>query len=299
MSLLIVQGPDQGSRFELVDSVVGIGRGAQNVIRLNDSEVSRDHAHLVRDGEGWTVRDLGSSNGTFVNGQGVEVRRLKAGDHVQVGRTILVLSSHDAPPPRPQNVDFIDGGDQPDATRIVGAMGHEPDVVLGRALADWSVSRRAAANLRLLYQIGEEIARPSARLEDLLQKVLEATLPAVGADRGCMLVADAKTDRIEPRVVIRRPGLPSAERFPVSRSIVQYVIQNGVAVRTSDARHDDRFSSAESIVQSGIREALCAPMFGRYELLGVLYVDITTSGPEWSSRGRQRRRSRASAIGRR
>jgi signal transduction histidine kinase len=99
-----------------------------------------------------------------------------------------------------------------------------------------------------------------------------------------MLVADVKTDRIEPRVVVRRPGLPSTERFPVSRSIVQYVIQKGVAVRTSDASHDDRFNSAESIVQSGIREALCAPMFGRYELLGVLYVDITTSGPEWASR---------------
>ncbi len=156
--------------------------------------------------------------------------------------------------------------------------------MLGRALADWTVSRRAAANLRILYQIGEEIARPSPRLEDLLQKVLEIALPAVGADRGCLLVADAKTDRIEPRVVVRRPGLPATERFPVSRSIVQYVIQNGVAVRTSDASHDSRFNAGESILQSGIREALCAPMFGRYELLGVLYVDITTSGPEWSAR---------------
>jgi len=284
MSLLVVQGPDQGSRFELADAVVGIGRGTRNVICLTDSEVSRDHAHLIRDGEAWTIRDLGSSNGTFVNGQGAETKKLKPGDHIQLGRTILVLTANGAPPPKPQNVEFVDNPDQPDATRIVGSMGHEPDAMLGRALSDWTISRRAAANLRILYQIGEEIARPCPRLEDLLQKLLETTLPAVGADRGCMLVADAKNDRIEPRVVVRRPGLPSTERFPVSRSIVQYVIQNGVAVRTSDASHDDRFNSAESIVQSGIREALCAPMFGRYELLGVLYVDITTSGPEWASR---------------
>ncbi|HVJ84364.1 MAG TPA: HAMP domain-containing sensor histidine kinase, partial [Caulifigura sp.] len=214
---------------------------------------------------------------------------LKPGDHIQLGRTILMLSSNNAPLPKPQNVEFIDTADQPEATRIVGSMGHEPDAMLGRALADWTVSRRAAANLRILYQIGEEIARPSPRLEELLQKLLEITLPAVGADRGCMLVADTKTDRIEPRVVVRRPGLPASERFPVSRSIVQYVIQNGVAVRTSDARHDDRFNSAESILQSGIREALCAPMFGRFELLGVLYVDITTSGPEWSARSGESR----------
>ena len=284
MSLLVVQGPDQGSRYELVDAVIGIGRGSQNVICLTDSEVSRDHAHLIRDGESWTIRDLGSSNGTFVNGQGAETKKLKPGDHIQLGRTILVLSSNNAPPPKPQNVDFVDHPEQADATRSVGSMGHEPDAMLGRALADWTVSRRAAANLRILYQIGEEITRPTPRLEELLQKLLEITLPAVGADRGCMLVADTKTDRIEPRVVVRRPGLPAAERFPVSRSIVQYVIQNGVAVRTSDARHDDRFNAAESILQSGIREALCAPMFGRFELLGVLYVDITTSGPEWSAR---------------
>ncbi len=54
------------------------------------------------------------------------------------------------------------------------------------------------------------------------------------------------------------------------------MIRGGVAVRTSDARHDRRFEEAPSIVQSGIREAMCVPMQGRYELMGVIYVDTTT-----------------------
>src|SRR5262249_6709277 len=93
MSLLVVQGPDQGSRYELADVVIGLGRGTENVICLTDSEVSRNHARLIRDGETWTIRDLGSSNGTFVNGQGAESRKLKTGDHIQLGRTILLLTS--------------------------------------------------------------------------------------------------------------------------------------------------------------------------------------------------------------
>jgi two-component system NtrC family sensor kinase len=181
-------------------------------------------------------------------------------------------------------VDLIEPSDPPIAPQIVGSLAQGTDPVLARALSDWTVSRRAAENLQVLYRVTEEIARPSPRLEDLLQRLLEIALPAVGADRGCMMVADAKTDRIEPRVVVRRPGLPENERFPVSRSIVQYVIQNGLAVRSSDARRDQRFQPGESILSSGIREALCAPMQGRYELLGVLYVDTTTSDTDWSAR---------------
>ena len=64
--------------------------------------------------------------------------------------------------------------------------------------------------------------------------------------------------------------------MPVSRSITDYVLRHGMAVRTSDAGQDDRFYSGKSIVTSGIREAICAPMRGRADLLGVLYLDTTT-----------------------
>jgi signal transduction histidine kinase len=57
---------------------------------------------------------------------------------------------------------------------------------------------------------------------------------------------------------------------------VDYVLKNNQGVRTTDAQHDSRFDPARSIVQAGIREAMCVPMQGRHELMGVIYIDITT-----------------------
>ena len=110
----------------------------------------------------------------------------------------------------------------------------------------------------------------------MLQRILNLTLDAIGADRGCMLIADSKTDRIEPRVIAPRERVDVSERMPISTGIVEFVINNTQAVRTSDAAHDTRFDPGRSILEAGIREAMCVPMHGRYELLGVIYVDTTT-----------------------
>jgi signal transduction histidine kinase len=91
-----------------------------------------------------------------------------------------------------------------------------------------------------------------------------------------MLVTNSKSDLIEPRVISHRPGVDVDNRMPISKSIVEYVIRHGQGVRTSDAAHDSRFDGGRSILQAGIREALCVPMQGRYELMGVIYVDITS-----------------------
>jgi signal transduction histidine kinase/pSer/pThr/pTyr-binding forkhead associated (FHA) protein len=284
VSLLVVQGSDQGARFGLETETVLIGRGSHHAIRLSDSEVSHDHARLeFRNGQ-WFILDLGSANGTFVNGEGVDVRQLRTGDHLQLGRTVLLFQQAAPLEDRSSisSIQLLEASELPSPPQIVGSIANEPNAVLSLALSEWNVSRRAAANLQLLYQVTEEIVRPSTSLDDLLHRLLELALPTLGADRGCMLVANAKTDRIEPRIVVHRPGLRADDRFPVSRSIVQYVIQNGTAVRTSDARRDQRFTPGESILSSGIREALCAPMHGQYELLGVIYVDTTTA-QDWKS----------------
>jgi signal transduction histidine kinase len=76
--------------------------------------------------------------------------------------------------------------------------------------------------------------------------------------------------------------------MPISTTIVNYVIHSGEGVWTSDAQHDNRFETGNSIVQAGIREAMCVPMHGRYELMGVIYVDITTSSDELLAGGRPR-----------
>ena len=87
--LLIQQGPEQGREYVLNAPQMSIGRSSINEIVLNDPEISRRHALFSRDGNQYTVQDLGSTNGTFVNGQRCAgVVSLKDGDVVEFGDTI-------------------------------------------------------------------------------------------------------------------------------------------------------------------------------------------------------------------
>jgi signal transduction histidine kinase len=103
------------------------------------------------------------------------------------------------------------------------------------------------------------------------------TLAAIGADRGCVLLRDpVGADLTAIAIAPRSTSSRTTPQMPVSRSITDYVLQSGTAVRTTNAGGDARFSAGESIVTEGIREAICAPMRGRSDLLGVFYLDTTT-----------------------
>lgn len=89
--LLVIKGADEGKQFELKDPVVGIGRDAASKIRLHDTEVSRRHAELRREGAGWAIADLGSTNGIKVNGRRVSEAPLEPGDRVTLGVSDLTF----------------------------------------------------------------------------------------------------------------------------------------------------------------------------------------------------------------
>ena len=90
-SLFVIQGADQGKRFEFVSSPVALGRDSSNSVRLHDTEVSRRHAELRLDRSGYRIIDLSSANGTLVNGQTVDQTLLHSGDRVQLGQTVMLF----------------------------------------------------------------------------------------------------------------------------------------------------------------------------------------------------------------
>ncbi len=91
-SLFVIQGADQGKRFEFMSSLVSLGRDLSNTVRLHaDHEVSRRHAELRLDREGYRIVDLGSANGTYVNGQPIDQTPLRPGDRVQLGQTVMLF----------------------------------------------------------------------------------------------------------------------------------------------------------------------------------------------------------------
>ncbi|GAA1918053.1 FHA domain-containing protein [Nocardioides marmoribigeumensis] len=96
-ALLVVQrGPSAGSRFLLDTDTVTAGRSPDSEIFLDDVTVSRRHAEFRRTGEGFTVRDVGSLNGTYVNRDRIDAVLLQGGDEVQIGKFRLVYFASQA-----------------------------------------------------------------------------------------------------------------------------------------------------------------------------------------------------------
>ncbi|NQV23055.1 MAG: GAF domain-containing protein [Rhodopirellula sp.] len=277
-TLLVIGGVDQGARFDLDSSDATIGRGVMNTIRILDTEMSRNHASVSFNDGAFILTDRNSSNGTFANGISIQTHRLATGDQIQVGSTVLLF----AEPSNSQKevpVDLVSPLGRDDPSQIISKVG----IDASRLLLDQSMPVRGdqatetLAQLRLLYRVSEEMVSSTLSLEQLLQRILDTSLEAVGADRGCVLVTNPQNGKLEPRALAHISGGTMAGRMPISRSIVDYVVRKGQGVRTSDARADSRFASGISIVQEGIREALCVPMPGHYELMGVIYVDTQVS----------------------
>lgn len=84
--LVVIKGPDQGTRFALSGDIVRLGRSQDSDVFLDDVTVSRNHAELLHGSSGWLVRDKGSLNGTYVNRALVDEQRLEQGDEVQIGK---------------------------------------------------------------------------------------------------------------------------------------------------------------------------------------------------------------------
>ncbi|HIF01341.1 MAG TPA: FHA domain-containing protein [Fuerstia sp.] len=301
-TLLVINGPNRGTRFDVArnDELI-IGRSVGTHIRVDDTEMSRQHAKVFEDRGIYRLQDLDSANGTFVNGQRVTEHTLLNGDSIRLGTTLLTfqLATTDHSSGTAHQVQFVDDSHSGQHSEIVQTVHAEP-ALSETAWPDQQIG------LQLLYEVAEELVRPAHTLESLMQRILQLTLDAVRADRGCILLKDPVGDQLTPLVFCeRRPGAlssgavgepldgsaatadipaddveatgtPPHEQMPISRSITGYVLRHGKAVRTSDARHDARFEGGQSIAASGIREAICAPMRGHDALLGVFYIDIST-----------------------
>jgi two-component system, NtrC family, sensor kinase len=294
-TLLIVQGIEAGTRFDLGDRPVTLGRGNQCDFRILDTEASRHHAVIEPAGDGFVLTDQHSSNGTIVNGETIARHELVNGDQIQIGRTLLLFTinadEEDALSPA-ERVELPSRPDPHDRSSIVSQVDFVSGDLMrpqGEFPSRQSTSDQNLGDLRTLYRISEEAVRPSASIEQILTRILQLTLGSVDADRGCILLRSPQSGELLPSAIAERTGRPQFERMQLSRSIVDQVLKSEVGIRTTDAQHDARFETAASVVQAGIREAMCVPVRGRHEMLGVLYVDITSSLEQMAVSGRTAR----------
>jgi two-component system, NtrC family, sensor kinase len=284
-TLFVIKGADEGKRFELAQRVVGIGRDTGNAIRLHDTEVSRRHAEFRQsDGTFW-VMDLGSSNGTYVNNKPIREAALQSGDHISVGQTCLVynagpseagLSGTDLA----GKISMISKGEIEIPSAIVKTVNEEEGSrLLSRPEEASPWLKNALANLSVMY----ETTQATSHILDtnqLLERIMELIFQSIPADRGCIMARGPQSTALEPQVLRWRDQAHEEEKISISRTIMDHVLKAQQGVLISDPTHDERFAPAQSIVRFGIREAICVPMKGRHETVGIVYLDTRTSAQQ-------------------
>jgi signal transduction histidine kinase/pSer/pThr/pTyr-binding forkhead associated (FHA) protein len=276
-SLFVIQGRDQGTRFPLDESPVTIGRGTTNSVQLHDTEVSREHVELHRQDDVFVLRDLSSSNGTFVNGKRVDEYELASGDQLQLGRTLLLYTgiTEDRVEDLADKINIVSRASEEDGSRILHTMHQSEGSEILAPPTDETTSpwlARARSNLQIMYRTALAVSH-TLDIDQLLARIMDMIFEWVDADRGCIMLKDQETDQLVPKVRRHRRGVQTDERITISKTILDYVVDRSEGVLTSNARDDDRWDAAQSIVRMGIREAICVPMQGRYDVVGVIYID--------------------------
>jgi two-component system NtrC family sensor kinase len=272
-SILVIQGADKDRPFDLYDGENIIGR-QKCAVRLTDKTVSRRHASISARNGTWMLEDLGSANGTYLNG--VKVTRpmpVSRGDQIRCGATLLVFGGGR---PTEASVDLDENGSLIDAAIVATVPSNEDSVIIPTPEA----GAEAIENIRIIYELAADIGSTFSR-PLLLQKTLDKVFDVLNADRGYVMLID---ENGELAVSAARLGeRVSEEQIPISRTIVNEVISKHVGVLCSNAMSDKRFASGKSVHDFGIRSAICVPINGRERILGVIHVDCSVSEHTYST----------------
>jgi signal transduction histidine kinase/pSer/pThr/pTyr-binding forkhead associated (FHA) protein len=267
--LTVLQGPDAGREFDLAGPSVSVGRHSSNAVHLRDERVSRRHLELRATSGGYQLFDLGSGNGTLVNGRSVQVTDLRPGDRIELGDTTLEYTG-DAPADRTRLV-VRPSGSQPSAIlRTVAADAGSQILARPDRATDWVRTR--LASLAVMYEASAAVSH-ILDVDELLGRIVDLALRTTDADHGCALLTDPDSGDLAPTAARSRPGLDPGSEFVVSRTVADHVLKEGQGVLVADAAADERFRDGESIARHRIREVICVPMRGRRETVGVLFLD--------------------------
>jgi two-component system NtrC family sensor kinase len=272
--LTVISGPDKGKRF-VVNEPQLIGRSSE-ALRTNDPTISRRHAELTPDGGRWYIRDLESSNGTFVNGSQIADRtEVTPGDHIRTGATLFVCGKTDPTPSDRGRIEVV----QPDEL--------DARVDKTRAAGDASVllpstdqEHAALEQLRVIYRL-TQLTTQVFDQQSLLEKVMDLVFEEFKPDRGFILLFDTGKKGGQPAVVRHRTGNggPEGGKISVSRTVIQHVIQEKEGVLSSKVTPTGGEREGEAPI---IRSAICVPIQFHNHVFGVIHIDVDIAAATYS-----------------
>lgn len=237
ITITVLAGPEQGQVFKIARPTTTMGRSNTCEVVITDPLVSRQHCQIILGMGGINLRDLGSTNGTFLNGVRVTESPLRNQDVISLGGTRLrfaVEVSKDALDSKTPKIDEL-----------------------------------AHKKLLTLYEVGN-IVNSVLELRTLLNIIMAMAIKVMQANRGFLLLKE-KNGELKP--VATHALTPAEAQAPYSQTIVDTVLRERVPVLVLDATHDVRFSNRDSLKALPLSSVICVPIWERENIVGVIYVD--------------------------
>ena len=310
MARIIIIGPE-GRQERVLVAHNTLGRHPDNTHQVLDRIVSKEHCHIDLEDGRYVLKDLGSLNGTFVNGERVDTRVLSGGDEITMGSTRILFTADDTamgvgpasplvgqvgqmgqpprspagqtalgvgapaeiqlPPVAPSSTVTISPGMVESHIRSKLAPLLDQSFLPARLVQDDAALRRDYEKLRASYEIMQAIGT-ELEVDPLLAKILDAAFDLLQADRGVILLYD-ENQELKPRMVRTSKVQAQAEEMVLSTTIIDEVLRDKAAVLSSDASVDSRFSGAHSVIMQGIRSSMAVPLLHSGEVFGIMMLD--------------------------
>ena len=257
--IYVMNGPEKGRSFEVDEEAIFVGRAPDNEIHIKDKSVSRKHIKIVKRGGKHFVTDLGSKNGTFIDGvriAGGKEHEVKEGMPIAVGKTFLSIGKA-----YPDDVlavlDSID-------------LFKELDKEDGAEVRDRPMT--AKKNMDLIYKVSNVLMQ-SLNMKEVMERILHYILELLKRiDRGVIILIDQETGKPKDVISILKTTQDDC-KAAYSRTIVERVIKERTPVSMLDTLEEKEINLSESIRVSGIRSIMCVPLITRSRVMGVIYVD--------------------------
>ncbi len=278
---LVYEVEGRPQRYRLTGPEVFLGRSSENEVVLNDFSVSRRHAVIRREAERWVIVDQNSTNGVKVNGRFVTSSPIVPGDVLTVG-TFTLTVREEMPAERPKPPVRAVGDSSSTFVRSIADFNRDfhleeyvPEEEEGDALTQSGKRSTSAVARSKIFEILVQVAKTlilAREVQEILGRVVDLLFEHLPVDRAVVvLVGD--DGRLVP-MLARQRGKESGDAGEIfSHTIVDSVIQNRVAVLTSDALADGRFEAGQSIRIQQIRSAMCVPLWNQDRVIGALHVD--------------------------
>jgi adenylate cyclase len=263
-------------------STFTVGRAIASDLPIQDPTVSRQHAELELAGAGVRVRDLGSTNGTYLDGTRVTDALATPGSHIAFGKVGFEVVA-EPPAAAEEPVEAFDGEGSLDATilrqvpvsartDIAAQLAETPTGTSLLKIAGVSRADRQTRKLNLLLDIAKELSQQT-EVDRLLDKIVGLTFQVMSVERVAVMTVDG--GELVPRVWRSRVASPAGS-WRVPRAIARKALEDRVAVLSENV-------PAEVAEASGIQSALCAPLVGSQgEPLGIIYLDSVGAGHSFS-----------------